>query len=142
MQDVAMPIQVEDQGLPRPVGIALVAMLVQVPVVLLFYDYFLPSEKITPLLLGIGIAASLISVGLTTLLLLGYGWIRHFLFVGSLLTLPNLTLTLSALARSSPVKAAVLAASHLWFFAALALLYSPSARSWYRQMRMRRRRGL
>jgi hypothetical protein len=121
-------------------------MLLQV-LIGLVNTLFFQSMEIGILLLVVIVAFALVGIGFVALLALGYGWVRHFYatatilsyicFIAAILTFPQFV---PQLLHSS--NAAWALATNLWFCAALALLYSPSARAWFREARLRRQRGL
>ena len=141
MSDAAVSIAPTYRELFRVVWTFIAMMLLQIPLSLIYSLFLLPVET-SPLQLGVSIAAAVMSVVSVVLLARGYGWVRHFFLAGAILNFPRLILFLSALFHYSLWHGIALLSMHLWFFAALALLYFRSARTWFRDARMRRQGGL
>ncbi len=141
MTDTAPSIAPTDHEMPKPVWVSLAMLLLQVPIGLINFFFFEPLE-IGVVLLALTVVVTLLAVGLIALLAMGYGWIRHLYVVGAILSLPRLVLSLPQLFHSSLMNGVWVLAMNLWFYAAVALLYEPSARAWFRDARLRRQRGL
>ena len=141
MTDTALAVAPTDQAMPKAVWASLAMMLVQVPIGLISVLFFQPIE-IGFFSLVLIVIANIAVLGLIALLFFGYGWVRHLYVAGAILVLPQLVLTLVQRAHSSPMNAVWVLVTNLWFYAALGLLYLPSARTWFREARMRRRGGL
>ena len=127
--------------MPKPVWVSLAMLALQVPVGLIDFYFFEPVE-FGIIFLALTVVVTLLALGLIALLAMGYGWIRHLYVVGAVLSLPRLVLLLPQLFQSSPMHGAWILAMNLWFYAAVALLYLPSARAWFHDARLRRQRGL
>jgi hypothetical protein len=141
MSDAALSVAPTHQAVPKVVWVSIVMMVVQVPIGLI-YAFFLQHAEMGFYELVASLVGVVVSLGLIALLAFGYGWVRHLFLVGAILNIPNLVLSLAQLFHSWPLNGILVLGMHLWFLAALALLYSPTARSWFRDARMRRQRGL
>ena len=141
MTDTALSIAPPDQAMPKVVWLSIAMMLVQLPIGLINLFFFQPVE-VTGVWLAVIVVITLIVLGLIALIALGYGWVRHFYVVSTVLTIPQLVLSLPQRFHSSPMNGAWVLVTNLWFYAALAMLYAPSARAWFRGARLRRQRGL
>ncbi len=141
MTDTALSITPTGQKMPKLVWVSLAMMLLHVPIGLINFFFFEPLE-IGVFFLTVTVVVTLLALGLIALLALGYGWVRQLYVVGAVLALPQLVLSSSQRFHSSPMNGVWVLATNLWFYAALALLYSPSARAWFRDARLRRQRGL
>ena len=148
MTDSAPSIAPTDHAMPKPVWVSLAMLLLQVPISLIYLLFFEPVE-FGLFSLAFAVVFTLLALGFIALLAMGYGWVRHFYLVCTvlcllplILLLPRLFHSLPQLIHSLPMNGVWVLAMNLWFYAALALLYSPSARAWYRDARLQRQRGL
>jgi hypothetical protein len=96
------------------------------------------TTKITWLLLF----GAAVAVTFTLLLTKGYGWVRHLWAFLLLLSLPFIVRAVPAWFAISWAAAMVSVLGNVCVLIALAMLYSRSARAWFRQARARRRDGL
>jgi hypothetical protein len=141
MTDASLSIAPTDHEVPKLVWVSLAMLLLQLPVGLIDIFFFQPIE-IGIFYLVVIVVATLVSLGLIALLAFGYGWVRHLYVVGTVMALPQVVLSLAQRFHSSPMHGAWVVAANLWFYSALALLYSPPARAWFRDARLRRQRGI
>jgi hypothetical protein len=96
------------------------------------------TTKITWLLLF----GAAVTVTFTLLLTKGYGWVRHLWTFLTLVSLPFIVRAVSAWFAISWAASLVSILGNVCVLTALSMLYSRSARAWFRQARARRRDGL